>query len=156
MKKAQVSVEDRPVIGAAMKKSEETKVHASALELPNGEIITGKTSDLLGASSALLLNALKRLAGIDDSVHLISPSVLVPIQKLKLNHLGNRNPRLHTDETLIALSICAASDENAKKAMDKLSMLKGLEYHSSVILSKVDENVLKRLGLNVTCQSVYR
>ena len=156
MKKAGVTIEDRKVVAAALKKADETGNPAAALELPDGNILTGKTSELLGASSALLLNALKTLAGIDDSVHLISPVIIEPIQHLKTSHLGNKNPRLHTDEVLIALSICAASDANAELAMEQLNKLKGLELHSSVILSSVDERVFRRLGINVTCEPVSR
>ena len=119
-------------------------------------IVTGKTSSLLGASAALLLNALKTLAGIDDGHHLIAPEVIDPIQHLKVDHLGNRNPRLHTDEVLIALSICAATDSKAELAMEQLGKLRGCEVHSSVILSAVDEKVFKRLGVNLTCQPRYK
>ena len=156
MKKAGITVNDRVVIEHALKKSQETNGPATALELPDGKIITGKTSDLLGASAALLLNALKSLAKIDDEVHLISPDILEPIQTLKTDHLGNRNPRLHTDEALIALSICANSDPKAKLAMEQLNKLRGCELHSTVILSAVDEKVFKRLGLNITCEPVYK
>ena len=117
---------------------------------------TGKTSELLGASAALLLNALKTLAGLDDDLHLLSPSVIVPIQHLKVDHFGNRNPRLHTDEILIALSICAATDPRAEQAMEQLSKLRGCEVHSSVILSPVDEKTFKRLGVNITCEPRYK
>jgi len=152
MKKAGVTINDRTVVEPALKKAIDTGDAAAAMELPSGDIITGKTSDLLGASSALLLNALKMLAGLDDSIHLIAPAIIEPIQRLKTSHLGNKNPRLHTDEVLIALSICAATDENAELAMQQLSSLKGCEVHSSVILSAVDERVFRRLGINVTCE----
>ena len=124
--------------------------------LPDGTVVTGKTSSLLGASAALLLNALKKLAGMRDSLHLISPVVLDPIQHLKVDHLGNRNPRLHTDETLIALSICAATNPMAELAMEQLDKLRGCEVHSSVILSPVDEKTFKRLGVNLTCEPRYK
>lgn len=156
MSKAGVKPSERRVISPALERASETGTPCTALELPNGEIITGKTSDLLGASAALLLNALKKLAGLDDSVHLISPVIIEPIQKLKTNHFGNRNPRLHTDEVLIALSICAATDENAELAMKELSKLRGCEVHSSVILSPIDAKVFKRLGINLTCEPVYQ
>ncbi|MBQ6908335.1 MAG: DUF1846 family protein, partial [Clostridia bacterium] len=133
-----------------------TDAPATAMEMPDGTILTGKTSKLLGASSALLLNALKYLTGIDDSVALIEPNIIEPIQDLKVNHLGNHNPRLHTDEVLVALSICAATNENAKKAIDALHLLKGLEAHSTVILSQVDMNVFKKLGVNITCEPKYQ
>ena len=156
MKKAGVKAEDRNVIGHALAKAEKTGAPAASLELPNGEIVTGKTTELLGASSALLLTALKALAGIDDEIHLISPTIIEPIQRLKTEHFGNRNPRLHTDEVLIALSICAATDDNAKKAMEKLNELRGCEVHSSVMLSSVDEKVFRRLGVNLTCEPAYK
>lgn len=155
MKKAGVTVHDRAVIAPAIQKAALTGAPAAAIELSDGRIITGKTSSLLGASSALLLNALKALAGIDDSVHLISPTIIEPIQYLKVDHLGNRNPRLHTDEALIALSICAASDSKAELAMEQLDKLRGCELHSSVILSSVDEKVFRRLGINLTCEPAY-
>ena len=126
------------------------------MELPDGTILTGKTSNLLGAVSALLLNALKHFAGLDDDVLLMSPDVIEPIQNLKVQHLGNNNPRLHTDETLLALSICAASNENAKRAMEQISALRGCEVHSTVILSPVDERIFKRLGVNLTCEPKYQ
>ena len=156
MKKAGVSADERKVVSPALEKAEQTGLPAAAIELPNGKILTGKTSDLLGASAALLLNALKELAGLDDSLHLIAPEVIDPIQHLKTNHLGNRNPRLHTDEVLIALSICAATDPAAEKAMEQLDKLRGCEVHSSVMLSAVDEKTFKRLGVNLTCQPRFK
>ena len=156
MKQAGLSLSDRPVIGAALQKAELTGAPAAAIELPGGRIVTGKTSPLLGSSAALLLNALKTLAGLDDSLHLISPATIEPIQKLKINYLGNRNPRLHTDEILLALSICAATDPMAEKAMNQLPNLRGCELHSSVILSNIDDKTLKKLGINVTCQPKYQ
>ena len=156
MKKAKVSEEDRPVVKLALEKAETTGLPAAAMELPDGRMVTGKTSALLGASAALLLNALKALAGLEDDLHLLSPSVIVPIQHLKVDHFGNRNPRLHTDEVLIALSICAAEDPRAEQAMEQLHKLRGAEVHSSVILSAVDEKTFKRLGVNLTCQPRYK
>jgi uncharacterized protein (UPF0371 family) len=156
MRKAAVDPSARKSVAAALEKSWENGLPAAAMELPNGRIVTGKTSDLLGASAALLLNALKALGGIQDQLHLISPAVIDPIQKLKTGHLGNRNPRLHTDEVLIALSISAATDPKAEKAMEQLDKLRGCDVHSSVILSPVDENVFKRLGVNLTCEPRYR
>lgn len=155
MKKAGITVNDRPVIAPALQKAAITGAAATAMELHDGRIITGRTSDLLGASAALLLNALKALAGLDDSIHLISPVIIEPIQRLKIGHLGNRNPRLHTDEALIALSISATTDPNAEIAMQQLDKLKGCDVHSSVMLSVVDERVFKRLGMNITCEPVY-
>ena len=156
MKKAGVTPEDRPVVAAALERAEETGKPAAAMELPDGRILTGKTSNLLGACAALLLNALKALAGLEDGVHLIAPEVINPIQHLKVDHLGNRNPRLHTDEVLIALSICAATDPRAEAAMEQLDKLRGCEVHSSVILSEVDEQVFKRLGANLTCEPRFK
>ena len=156
MKKAGVTEEERRVVAPALERAEQTGLPAAAIELPDGRIITGKTSDLLGACSAVLLNALKDLAGLEDELHLISPVVIDPIQHLKVDHLGNRNPRLHTDEVLIALSICAATDPKAERAMEQLDKLRGCDVHSSVILSSVDERVFKRLGVNLTCQPQYK
>lgn len=155
MKQAEISVDDRLVVSAARVKAEATGEPAAAIELPDGRIVTGKTSELLGASSAMLLNALKLLAGIDDERELIQSITLGPIQELKVKHLGNRNPRLHTDEVLIALAICAATDEDAKAAVQQLQNLRGSEVHSSVILSQVDKNVLRKLGVNLTCEPEY-
>ena len=156
MEKAGISPADRKVVAAAKKKSEETGgAPAVAIELNDGRIITGKTSALLGSSSAALLNALKTLAGIDDSVDLLSPTLIEPIQDLKINHLGNRNPRLHTDEVLIALSVCATQDDRAELAMQQLENLKDCEVHSTVILSSVDEGVFRKLGTHLTSEPVY-
>ena len=155
MKKANVTTEARKVVAAAMARDTETGDAAAAMELPDGTIVTGRTSELRGASSALLLNALKKLGGLPDDLHMISPIVLEPIQNLKTNHLGNRNPRLHTDEMLIALSMCAATNPTADLAMEHLNQLRGAEVHSTVILSQVDENVFKKLGANVTYDPVY-
>ena len=155
MKKAGVNANERAVVEPALRKAAQTGLPAAAMELPDGRIITGKTSDLLGASAALLLNALKALAGLDDSLHLIAPEVIDPIQHLKVDHLGNRNPRLHTDETLIALSICAATNPMAEMAMQQLHKLRGCDVHSSVILSAADERTFKRLGCNLTCEPRY-
>ncbi|MEG2851439.1 MAG: DUF1846 family protein, partial [Hydrogenoanaerobacterium sp.] len=122
----------------------------------DGTIITGKTTSLLGASSAALLNALKYMGGISHDIHLISPIIIEPIQHLKVDHLGNRNPRLHTDETLIALSMSAATSPTAELAMRQLEKLRGCEAHSSVILSQVDDLVFKKLGMNLTCEPQYQ
>ena len=155
MKQAHVTVEDRKVVKAALKRAKETKGPAAALELPDGTIITGKTTSLLGASAALLLNALKALAGLDDELHLISPTVIEPIQTLKTSYLGSKNPRLHTDEVLIALSICAATDENAKITLEQLPKLNGCQAHTSVILSSVDIKQFKRLGIQLTSEAKF-
>jgi uncharacterized protein (UPF0371 family) len=156
MRKAAVDIASRKVVNAALEKAEATGKPAAAMELPDGKIVTGKTSELLGASASLLLNALKALGGIRDELHLIAPVVIDPIRHLKVDHLGNRNPRLHTDEVLIALSICAATNPLAELAMEQLSKLRGCEVHSSVILSAVDEKIFKRLGVNLTCEPRYK
>ena len=156
MSKLGVTPEIRTCAIEARKKAGETSAPAVAIELPGGTIVTGKTSSLLGSSAAALLNALKKLAGIDDDILLISPAVIEPIQKLKTEHMGNTNPRLHMDEVLIALSICAVTAPIAAKALDQLEKLKCTEAHSTVILSRVDENVFKKLGVNVTCEPQYQ
>ena len=156
MTKAGVCAGDRRVVAPALNRASETGKPAAAMELPDGRIVTGKTTPLLGASAALLLNVLKIMAGIDKQVHLISPMVIDPIQHLKVDHFGNRNPRLHTDEVLLALSICATTDPLAERAMEQLPKLRGCQVHSSVILSPVDEKVFKRLGVNLTCQPQYK
>ena len=156
MKQAGITTKDRIVVSPALLKEEVTGMPAAALELPDGRIVTERTSELLGPSAAVLLNALKELGGIDDSVKLISPSIIEPIQKLKVGALGNKNPRLHTDEVLLALSICAASDPRAQLAMDQLPRLRNCEAHSTVILSCVDEKIFRRLGVNITYEPKYQ
>ena len=146
----------RRCVPPALDEAERTGGPATAIELSDGTIVTGKTSKLLGASSAALLNALKHLGSINKKIELISPAIIAPIQHLKVEHLGNRNPRLHTDEVLIALSMCAVTNPTAEIAMEQLSRLKGCQVHSSVILSQVDENVFKKLGCDVTCEPVYQ
>ena len=156
MKQAHITVNDRTVVNAALKRAEETGAPAAALELPDGSIITGKTSNLLGASAALLLNALKKLAGIEDEVHIISPSAIEPIQKLKTSYLGSKNPRLHTDEVLIALSISAATNETAQLALDQIPKLRGCQVHTSVMLSEVDVKQFKKLSIQLTSEANTR
>ena len=156
MKQMSLTSEDRPVIKAANQKAETIGAPAAAMQLPDGRIITGKTSSLLGAASALILNALKAVSGIDDSIDLISRSVIEPVQHLKVDHLGNHNPRLHTDEILIALAISAATSKEAATALSNLGKLKGCEFHSSVILTHTDINTLKKLGINITCEPKYQ
>lgn len=155
MKQAHITVNDRAVVDAALKRAEETGAPAAALELPDGSIITGKTSNLLGASAALLLNALKKLAGIEDDVHIISPAAIEPIQKLKTAYLGSKNPRLHTDEVLIALSISAATNETAQLALDQIPKLIGCQVHTSVMLSEVDVKQFKKLSIQLTSEAKY-
>ena len=155
MQQAKAAAAQRPVISAAAQVAEETGSPAFAIELPDGQVVTGKTSELLGACSAALLNALKALAGIDHSVHVISPKAIEPIQTLKVDHLGSANPRLHSDETLIALAISAATDPAAAKALDQLSALRRCEAHSTVILSQVDSGNCAKLGLHLTSEPQY-
>ena len=143
-------------IDAALLKAEETGTPAVAIELNDGRVVTGKTSSLLGASSAALLNALKAVAGIDKDEDIISPEILAPIQILKTEHLGNHNPRLHTDEVLIALSISAVNRESAKRAIEALPSLRNAEVHSSVILAQVDTDVFRKLGIKLTCEPKYQ
>ena len=156
MNQAKITPENRPVIAAADALAEETGNPAAAIELPDGEIVTGKTSSLLGASAAALLNALKQLAGLPDELHLLPPLIIEPIQRLKTHGLGNHNPRLHTDEVLIALSISAATNPAADLAMQQLGRLKSCEVHSSVILAQVDDGVFKKLGMNLTCSPTHQ
>ena len=153
MNQAHITIDERKVVGAALKRAEETKGPAVALELEDGTIITGKTTPLLGASAALLLNALKVLAGLDDDLHLISPTAIEPIQRLKTEYLGSKNPRLHTDEVLIALSISAATDKNAQLALEQIPKLKGCQAHTSVMLSTVDIKQFKKLGIQLTSEA---
>ena len=154
MKQAKISPNDRPVVPAAIELAKETGAPAAAMELPNGKIVLGKTKELLGASAAVLLNAVKELGGIDHSIDLISPESIAPIQELKVRYLGGVNPRLHTDEVLIALSTCAATDDNARIALEQLPKLRGCQVHTTVMLSNVDKNIFKKLGIDVTCEPV--
>ncbi len=156
MKQVGASIKDRPVVEAALKRAEETEAPTTALELHDGKIVTGRTSSLLGASSALVLNCLKELAGIPDDIDLIAPTIIEPIQKLKTEIMGNHNPRLHVDEVLEALSICAVTSDVAKKALNQVKNLRGCEAHSTVILSRADENSFKKLGINMTFEPKYQ
>ena len=152
MSKSGISTEDRKAVAPALAKAETTGEPAAALELNDGRIVTGKTGALLGASAACLLNALKALGGINDDIELISPTIIEPLQRLKVKHMGAVNPRLHTDEVLMALSICAVNDPKAKKAVSQLDKLKNCELHSTVMLAHTDEKTLKALGIRVTCE----
>ncbi|MGN0526286.1 MAG: DUF1846 domain-containing protein [Acutalibacteraceae bacterium] len=154
MNQAGISVDtQRPAVKAALNRSAETgDKPAVAIELPDGTMVTGKTSDLLGSASAALLNALKVIAGIDKKTDLIERKVIEPIQALKTDILGNRNPRLHTDEVLIALAMSAVDSEDAKKAFDVIKSLKGSEAHATVILSATDRATFRKLGINLTCE----
>ncbi|MCI8455006.1 MAG: DUF1846 domain-containing protein [Lachnospiraceae bacterium] len=154
MKQAKVSVTDRPPVPAALSLAESIHAPAAAMELPDGSLVCGKTKELLGASAAMLLNAVKKLGGIEHEIDLISPESIAPIQKLKVNYLGSVNPRLHTDEVLIALSTCAATDANAQKALDQLPKLRGCQVHTSVLLSDVDTKIFKKLGIELTCEPI--
>lgn len=145
----------RSVVTAARACAERTATPSAAIELPDGRVVTGKTSDLLGCSCSALLNALKALGKIDDELNLISPLTINPIQKLKTKYLGGQNPRLHTDEVLIALSMSAATNDLARKALRQLPKLKDCEAHTTTILSPVDENTFRRIGCNVTSDPVY-
>ncbi|MEE0200750.1 MAG: DUF1846 domain-containing protein [Muricomes sp.] len=155
MNQANVSVQDRQVVAKALERSKETNGPAAAMELDDGRMITGKTTNLLGASAALLLNVLKELAGIDHELHVISPESIEPIQKLKVDYLKSKNPRLHTDEVLIALSASAANSNMARRALEQLPKLEGCQAHTSVMLSDVDIKTFKKLGVQLTCQAVY-
>lgn len=156
MKQAETSIDERPIVSAAKVKTETTGNPAMAIALDQGNIVTGKTSSLLNAPSAMLLNALKKLAWIDDDIKLISETILEPIQNLKINLLKRTITKLHPDEVLIALSICAVTDEKAKLALDQISKLRGTEAHSTVILSENDTNLFKKLGINLTCDPEYQ
>lgn len=156
MNQAGISVDYRKVVGAALEREKNTGDHpALAIELPDGRIITGKTGDLLGAAASAILNALKALAGIDQEIDLVSASAIAPIQTLKTEYMGSRNPRLHSDEILIALSTSAADNELAAKALKQLDKLKGCDAHATVIISSVDESVFKKLGISLTCEPKY-
>ena len=156
MNQAGLVLGSRPVEQAAHAVSEKTGgAPAAAIELPDGTVVTGKTGPLLGAASSALLNALKKLAGIDQEVDLVSAAAIEPIQTLKTNYLGSKNPRLHTDEILIALSSSAAANPTAALALRQLSALKGCDMHSTVILSSVDTDTVKKLGMYLTCEPAY-
>ena len=155
MAKAGIKETDRRVVAPARMRAEETGDAASGIELADGTIIRGRTSELLGCSAAMLLNALKYLAGIEDETLLLSPESIEPIQSLKTKHLGSLNPRLHTDEVLIALSVSAAKDENARRALDVIKQLRGCDVHTTTILGSVDEGIFRNLGVLVTSDPVF-
>ncbi len=146
----------RPCVGPALKRAEETGGPATAIELPDGHIVTGKTTDLMGASSAALINGLKYLAGIQDDIVLLAPAVIEPIQHLKVNNLGSNNRLLHIDEVLITLAICAVFNPAADAALKQLDKMRGSEVHTTVILSNTDESTFKKLGFHVTMEPVYQ
>ncbi len=155
MKQSRLKTSDRPVIAPALKRAEETGAPAAAIELADGSIITGKTTALLGACSAMLLNALKKLAGISEDIDILDASVIEPIQRLKVDSFGAVNPRLHTDEILIALSMSAVTNPTARRAMEQLPKLNGTDAHATVILSATDTGILKKLGVRVTTEPIY-
>ncbi len=152
MNEAEVTVHDRPAVDAAMNREKEEGVPCAALELADGRIVTGRTSDLLGACAALLLNALKELAGIDHKKHVIAPGAIEPIQILKTRYLGSQNPRLHMDEVLIALSVSAATDPLAQRALDELPKLAGCQAHVSVLAGENDRRTFQKLSIQATCE----
>ena len=155
MKQADVTTDLCPAIAASLEREEATGAPAGAMVLPDGQVVTGRTSDLLGASAALLLNALKRLGGIDQDLDLISTHVLEPICRLKTGVLGNKNPRLHSDEVLIALCVSALTNPIAAMAQAQLPKLRGCDAHFTVVLSDVDEKLYRRLGIHVSCEPKY-
>ncbi|MEE1066013.1 MAG: DUF1846 domain-containing protein [Acutalibacteraceae bacterium] len=156
MKQTGITVDERPVIARALSRAEETGAPAVAIELDENEIVTGKTSLLMGASAAAILNALKKLAGIEEDALLISPEVIEPVQELKVKYMGNHNPRLHVDEALIALSVSAATDPRAKLAIEQIPKLRGMQAHATVILTSGDESMFKKFGINLTCEPQYQ
>lgn len=156
MNKVGVGTADRPVVKAALDKAHDTNGPAVAIELPDGRIVTGKTSLLLGASASALLNALKALGGINDELHLIPPAVIEPVSHLKTEKLGGHNPRLHADEVLVALAISATTNSAAELAMKQLDKLRFCEAHSSVMVTAVDSGIYRKLGLNLTQEPVYQ
>lgn len=155
LQQAKVDAHIRPVVAEALHMAEQTGMPCVSIELPDGELVVGKTTDLLGSSSSAMLNALKRMAGIEHQYHLISRAAIEPIQTVKVGHLGSTNPRLHSDETLIALTISATTNPLAAMALDRLSGLRDCEAHSSVILSQADASTYQKLGLRLTCEPQY-
>jgi uncharacterized protein (UPF0371 family) len=147
--------QDRSVVPLAEEKQAQTGAPAMAIQLADGRTVTGKTSALLGPASAALMNALKLAAGIDDDEQLVSASAIEPIQTLKTKYLGGRNPRLHTDETLIALSVSASNNAHARLAMEQLPALRGAQAHATALMSAVDENLFRKLGISLTCSPVF-
>ena len=155
MQQAQVTPALCPAVQAALDRAAATGAPAGAMQLPDGRLVTGKTSSLLGPSAAMLLNAVKHLAGIDDGLNLLPPSIIAPISDMKTKHLGHRNPRLHSDEVLIALSISAVTNPLAERVLAQLDALRGSEAHFSVILSEEDANLYRRLGIHVSSEPKY-
>lgn len=154
MQKMQITIADRAVVKYALDKEAQTNTPSCAMQLPDGRIITGKTGTLLGACASVLVNALKVLGDLDDSIDLISSSVIEPIQKLKLEHMGSINPRLHTDEILLCLAVSAVTNPMAKHALEQLGKIRGAQLHSTVVLSHVDEAIYRKLGVDVTNEPI--
>lgn len=155
LKQARITTEYRRVTVAAKQRETTAGNPSAAIELSDGTILSAETSDLLGPCAAILLKATKHLAGIDHSVKLIPGRLIEPIQKTKVTYLHGKNPRLHTDEVLIALSVLSPDDENCRKALDTLPLLKGCQVHSTVLLSDIDKKVFKKLGVDLTCEPVH-
>lgn len=153
---AKITTATRKVTTVAKKRREETGTPCAAIELADGTMITSSSSELLGPSAALLLNATKYLAGIDHKVKLIPQEMIEPIQKTKVEYLGGNNPRLHTDEVLVALSVLSQVDDNCRKALEQLPMLRGCQVHSTVMLSEVDHKIFKKLGVGLTCDPIKK
>jgi len=156
MNQAGIDLSERKVISAAKKKAENTNGPAVAIEIGDNKIVTGKNSELMGACASATLNSLKTLAGISDDIHLIPPTVIEPVQDLKVKYMGNHNPRLHVDEILIALSVSAATNPVAQLALSQIPKLRGMEAHSTVILAGRDEALFKKFGINITCEPQYQ
>ena len=156
MQQAKVTTADRKVTVAAKDRASKAGGPASAIELRDGTIITSETTSLLGTSAALILHATKYLAGIDHKVKLIPEEMIEPIQNMKVTYLRGKNPRLHTDEVLVALAMLSLNDENCRKAVEQLPNLKGCQVHTSVMLSEVDRKIFKKLGIDVTCEPVSK
>ena len=153
---AKITTDFRRTTTAAKNYKKLTGHTSSAIELEDGTIITAKSSELLGCSAALLLNVMKHLAGIDHSLKLLPQSLIEPIQYTKINYLGGRNPRLHTDEVLVALSVLSENDENCRRALQQLPKLRGCQVHCTVMLSDVDQKIFKKLGVNLTCEPILK
>ena len=156
MQQENITTDYRKVTVAAKERAAKDKTICAAIELPDGTIITSQTSELLGTSAALILNATKHLAGIDHKVKLIPKEMIEPIQQMKVIYLAGNNPRLHTDEVLVALAMLSKTDENCKRAIEQLPNLKGCQVHTTVMLSEVDRKIFKKLGVMLTCEPVSK
>ncbi|MCQ2360187.1 MAG: DUF1846 domain-containing protein [Paludibacteraceae bacterium] len=156
MQQSKTTTADRPIISIAKKRAAETGVNCAAIQLNDGTIITSKTTPLLGASAALLLNATKYLAGIDHDVKMIPAQMIEPIQDMKVKHLHGGNPRLHTDEVLVALAMLSLNDDNCRRALAELPKLNGCQVHTTVMLSEVDRKIFQKLGVDLTSEPVKK